>query len=651
MQSKVGLVLAATALAAAGSAQAQTVQTVSGGTTIVTFNAATPGTAVRSVAITGLAPGTRLTGIDYRPTNARILYALNNLGQLYAINPRTGVAVAVGAPSFPPIGDVAFDFNPTVDRIRIVTTTRQNVRVNPDSGGLAATDGVVAYAAGDANAATIPTVAGAGYTNSIPGATSTTLYVIDTRGGLAPAVLATQGSATVSPNSGTLFTVGSTGVTSLPNVGFDISTTGQALATFTNPTTRVTSLYSVNLTTGVATLIGTLAGNQTYEGLAIALASFSSMGATANQAAVGNALDMFGGIPSGDTLALFNAVDSQATTPGAQAASLSALSPAAYSLLSEVSLNAVEVSETNVLRYARDLRGGATMPDGTTATLDSAGRIGAWLIGGARFGSYDATVDRPRATSGEVHVLGGLDYRFGPKIAVGVFGGYSDTDARLTPNSGMSKLKSGVIGGYGTASIGPFYLDAWGSYTSLDWRLRRDLTIGALNATTTANTRGRIYSAGASTGLSFDLGRVEIEPFVALRYASVRIDGFTENGGSGAALRVGNLDRESLRGQVGLRAGAKFEVGGAIVRPQLRGGYYREFRDDIRTINAGFTNPGVSTASFDFVPTRLSRDYYNAGASLTVGGRGPFSLVADYDAQFDREREIHAFTVGVRVAL
>ena len=629
---------------------AQTVQTVRGGNTLVTASNSAPGTAISSVTITGLGAGQTVAGIDYRPAAPRILYAISNVGQIYTINARTGVATAVGTPPIPTISGVGFDFNPVVDRLRIVTQIGQNIRANPDTGALAATDGALAYAPTDANAGAIATVAAAAYTNNVAGATTTTLYVLDTRGALAPTRLATQGNATVSPNTGQLFTVGSTGVTSLGVAGFDIGSTGQAFATFTDPVSRVTSLYSINLGTGAATLVGALAGNTSHEGLAIALASFGSMATTANQAAVGNALDGFTGVPTGATLALLNAIDSVAGIPGAQSAALVALSPAAYSNLSEISLNAVEISETNVLRYARDLRGNATMPDGSTATLDDAGKIGAWFLGGARFGTYDAATDRPMARTGEVHVLGGLDYRFAPAIALGVFGGYSDTDARLTPSSPQSKLKSLFIGGYGTANVGPFYVDAWGSYTDLDWDLRRSIMIGSFFEQTNAQTKGRIWAAGASTGLSFDLGGVEVEPFAAVRYADIRIDGFTESGGSAAALTVGNLDRESLRSNVGLRVGADFEVGGATVRPQLHGSWYHEFRDRPQVITAGFTNPGLSTVPFGFTATQLDTDYYGAGATMNVAGNGPLSMVADYNVQFDKDRQIHAFTVGARLA-
>ncbi|WP_197276956.1 DUF4394 domain-containing protein [Sphingomonas profundi] len=656
-------------IAGAGAAQAVTLQAVRGGTTLVTLDSATPATATNTVTITGLGSGQTIAGIDYRPSplatsanaSRRLLYAISNTGQLYAVNGTTGTAVAVGATpavNLALVGNpaVGIDFNPTVDRIRLVTTNRTDYRLVPDTGALAATDGNLTYAGTDPNAGAVPVVSGAAYTNNVPGATTTTLYVIDTRGGTAAARLATQGQGAVSPNSGTLFTVGSTGVTTNNNVGFDIATNGTAYATLTNPTTGVTSLYTINLATGVATSVGALAGNTTYGGLAATvLAPFQSMGATANQQAAGAALDRFtiatGGLLAPSVAGLFNGIDSLTGNPGAQAAALQQLTPAAYSLLPDIALNAIEVQETTVLRYTRDLRGNATMPDGSVATLDEAGKIGAWVSGGSRFGRYKGDVDRYGADTDEYHFLGGADFRLNPKIAFGGFGGYSKVNGNTAPfGRGKADLRSFFGGAYGTAAVGPLYIDAWGSYTDLDFALERSISIGNYGTTLTARaSKGRVWTGGAATGLSFQLGNFEVEPFGAVRYSDIRIRGFTEVGGGAGGLTIGDFDRVSLRTNAGARVGTKFEVMGAIVRPQLRGGWYHEFRDQARVITAAFNTPGIANP-FSFTTTPLSGDYFNAGAALNISGNGPVSMVADFDSQFDDDREYYTMTIGARLA-
>ncbi len=654
----VALALSTSIVSLASTAHAVPLQSVRGGNTLVTVDSASPATLGRSVTVSGLGAGQTLSGIDYRPAAPRVLYSISNTGQLYAINGTTGAATAVGATPAVNLGllgspATGFDFNPTVDRIRLVTASRLDYRLNPNNGALAATDGLLTYSATDANAGATPNVTGAAYTNNVATATTTTLYVLDTQNGAAAARLATQGQGAVSPNSGTLFTVGSTGVTTNNNVGFDIGTSGTAYATLTNPTTNVTSLYTVNLTTGAATLVGTLPGGTTYNGLAVTLASFQSMGATANQAAAGAALDNFT-IPTTGTLApgvaaLFSGIDSLA--PGAQSAALQQLTPAAYSQLPEIALNSVEVQENTVLRYTRDLRGNATMPDGTVATLDEAGKFGVWISGGSRFGRFKGATDRYGADTDEYHFLGGVDFRLNPTAAIGGFYGYSKTNGNIAPGGSRADLRSFFGGGYATASVGPFYVDAWGSYTDLDFALERKLAIGSYATTLNARaSKGRVWTGGAATGLSFQAGNFEIEPFAAVRYSDIRIRGFTEVGGGAGGLTIGDFDRVSLRTNAGARVGTKFEVAGATVRPQLRGGWYHEFRDQARVINASFNTAGIAN-SFNFTTTPLSGDYFNAGGALNISGNGPVSFVADYDAQFDDDREFYTLTLGVRMAL
>ena len=145
-----------------------------------------------------------------------------------------------------------FDFNPTVDRIRVINDADENRRLNPVNGALAATDTNLAYAAGDVNAGDNPAATAAAYTNSDNDpATGTTLYDIDT----AQDVLVTQAP----PNNGTLNTVGALGLDATPNAGFDIAGTGNAAYAVLQPAgSSTSSLYSIDLASGAATALGGL---------------------------------------------------------------------------------------------------------------------------------------------------------------------------------------------------------------------------------------------------------------------------------------------------------------------------------------------------------------------------------------------------------
>jgi hypothetical protein len=201
----------------------------------VTFNPSAPQTQVVKP-FTGLQSSERLVGLDMRPLNGQ-LYGLGSTNRLYTINLATGAATVVGATPLTLTGtNFGFDFNPTVDLIRIVSDAGANLRVNPTTGVLVMADGAL-------NPGT-PSISAAAYTNNFAGATSTVLYDIDANTDM----LYRQDP----PNSGTLVSVGVLGVNITGVNGFDIGgTSGTGFAVLAVGTTA--SVYTINLATGAAT--------------------------------------------------------------------------------------------------------------------------------------------------------------------------------------------------------------------------------------------------------------------------------------------------------------------------------------------------------------------------------------------------------------
>ncbi|MEO7215477.1 DUF4394 domain-containing protein [Mucilaginibacter sp.] len=217
---------------------------VTANTELAIFNPATPTPVLK--AIIGLQAGETILGVDMRPVNGQ-LYALGSTSRLYTLNASSGVATQVGTGTLttPLLGTAfGFDFNPTVDRIRVVSNLGQNLRLNPNDGAVAAVDLAI-------NPIT-SSVSAAAYTNNFAGATATVLFDIDASAGR----LVKQDP----PNNGTLVDVGALGVTASTANGFDIgSTSGTAYAVLT--VGGVTKIYTINLTSGAATAGATLTGN------------------------------------------------------------------------------------------------------------------------------------------------------------------------------------------------------------------------------------------------------------------------------------------------------------------------------------------------------------------------------------------------------
>lgn len=206
---------------------------------LTTYNAKDVRTQTARVNITGLGASETMLGIDFRPATGE-LYGVSSLSKVYIINIATGAARAVSATPFAPVlnGTItSIDFNPTVDRLRIVTNRGQNLRLNPETGQVVATDTNVGSTS----------LSGIAYTNSYAGATSTVLYDIDPTAGK----LYKQDP----PNEGTLVSVGNLGVDLGINVDLNISADG-ANALAIGKVGDSTKLYTISLSTGKATLAG-----------------------------------------------------------------------------------------------------------------------------------------------------------------------------------------------------------------------------------------------------------------------------------------------------------------------------------------------------------------------------------------------------------
>lgn len=255
----------------AGSANGRTIYGIDGNNSLITFGAIRPDVVLRRVTVSGLEAGESLQGIDFGPVDGR-LYGLGSSSRLYTLDTLTGAATLVGATAFtPPLSGstFGFDFNPVPNRVRVHGSTTQNLRLVPrlngaTDGTVAAVDGALSYAIGDAGMLQMPAIGGTAYTNSLSGATTTVLYAID----FVRDVLVTLAN----PNDGIMTTVGALGVNTTGDVGFDIAgNNGTAYVTLTvGGGFSGSTLYSINLTSGTLFPVGGVSNAAPLKGIAIA---------------------------------------------------------------------------------------------------------------------------------------------------------------------------------------------------------------------------------------------------------------------------------------------------------------------------------------------------------------------------------------------
>jgi hypothetical protein len=268
---------------------------------LVRFTSDAPSETATGVVL--LPAGEELVGLDFRPQTGELfglaIDAATNAGTLYRLDPFAATASLVGG-----IGAIAFvdgaaapvdfpspsagwgiDFNPAVDRIRVVSGFGLNFRVNPNTG--APVDGNLGGVSivtgtnpdGPINGATTSAHETA-YTNSVGQNLTggvTTVYTLDA----VTDALHLQTPPNTGTQTGTLpITLGGAPLDFTATCGFDIPsdvatetsnvpvTTGSGYAALTVGGT--TSLYRIDLATGVATDLGAIGdGNASLRGITV----------------------------------------------------------------------------------------------------------------------------------------------------------------------------------------------------------------------------------------------------------------------------------------------------------------------------------------------------------------------------------------------
>ncbi len=238
---------------------------------LVSFDSATPGTVTTIGPFTGMIAGHTVRTLDFRPFNG-ILYAIsanatNNVGQLYTVNTSTAVMTPVGGTfSLGTNTDarIDMDFNPSVDRIRVVTGgtgtsgLNNNFRVNPNDGTLVATDTNLAFDPTDPNNGFGDfNIIGIAYSPNTPGVASTTLFAWDYAADELLRIGSVGGTPT-SPNSGSMFTINVPAGFITTNSGLSMDVSGASGTCFVSKDSGSSAqmgLYTRNLSTGAVALI------------------------------------------------------------------------------------------------------------------------------------------------------------------------------------------------------------------------------------------------------------------------------------------------------------------------------------------------------------------------------------------------------------
>jgi hypothetical protein len=197
---------------------------------VVGFDSSNPGTILFDHPIIGLSASESIRGIDF--WNGTV-YGLGSAGNLYSLNYNTGQATLVGSLGMV-LNGASYGVENDPAGFHIVSELGQNLTANRATG---------AAVAGPAVNPTGTFLSALAYRSS-----TGTMFGIDS---------SANTLGIFNPATGTYSTVGSLGFDVARNNGFDISGSGTAyLASGATSSDVQANLYSINLATGMASLLG-----------------------------------------------------------------------------------------------------------------------------------------------------------------------------------------------------------------------------------------------------------------------------------------------------------------------------------------------------------------------------------------------------------
>ncbi|TAJ81599.1 autotransporter outer membrane beta-barrel domain-containing protein [Reyranella sp.] len=383
--------------------------------------------------------------------------------------------------------------------------------------------------------------------------------------------------------------------------------------------------------------------------------NFSRGGQTANQAAVGAALDAGASGATGDFANALSTLTMMDPTTGA--ATLNALSGQNYSSFSSVSVLGAQLFMNNFAGQAGGSSRGANrvaLAEACDVACDTASpaRWGAW--GGAVGGL--GTISGNTNAGGLTYNLGGfaagLDHQITPNFLMGVTVGYSTGSQWVSGFQGVGTTSTLQAGLYGSFIQGPVYVDALAAYAYSDNWMTRPVAVPGLNAFTAQGRTGANQFFGQiETGYRFDLGGIAaayITPFARLQGATSTQNAFTESGAGSLGLSVAAQTTNSLRTVFGAQLGGAFDLGWRDrLALQLRLGWSHEFADTARPVTASFV--GAPAAAFTTYGAAPLRDGAVIGFNASTAIAESASAYVRYESTLSGADSSHALTAGVRL--
>lgn len=251
-----------------------------------------------------------------------------------------------------------------------------------------------------------------------------------------------------------------------------------------------------------------------------------------------------------------------------------------------------------------------------------------------------------RATTGDIS--GGVDFAMSPDVILGAAFSLSDTSARLGDGSRLdADSRSGIL--FAGWTSGSVHLDAFASYSDIDFRSDRALLIGTQEFRATARPDGSALSLGAAAGYTIRSGSLSFGPLADIVLTRAKVGGYAESGASEFGSELDRRRRDSVRIGLGAEVAHNSTRSWGSLSAHARARIVQEVGDRGDAFTARFSAQPEN--SFALQGPRVTRTFgmLDLGADALVGPATTIGV--SYSPRFDKDGFVdHAARASVHVS-
>lgn len=266
---------------------------------------------------------------------------------------------------------------------------------------------------------------------------------------------------------------------------------------------------------------------------------------------------------------------------------------------------------------------GGSLPDCNATNGQRAGQNGTSVWGAFKGAGTDRSDGEQSFSTSGIDGAFGVDKRLNQNVLVGVALGLGSRTSRADDLPGDASIRSASVGLYGSyLSDARWFANGGLFFTNHNVTTDRTVAARDVSVRVAGKTSGRTLGLFGEVGQRVLVSGMSVDPFIGMRIASTRLNGYDEtdrDAGQGRnGLHVGSQISNSRRAILGVRLWRELvNTSGGSVIPSLRLAYEHEFGDTQSSLtNAIYGAPRAFTVR----GVKLGRDIFTAdlGADVRV---------------------------------